>query len=241
MLGSVTTCNLVNPHNYNTNIEGGYIVHKITITPTEMTLHHFAAFLGTKFHWSVLKVPVDSRNEITFSTCKKGAGGEYPSVSSVCLYPHLLASVGAAFGSPVHRKNPKFYSPPKHMSTAGDVTPWHTTPFPPFLDFETDGGSLSNVSPFTVYLLCLLVPIYDARGSNFTFDKTGFNSLQKLPRYGAKGVKLRVDLSLETLVAVAYTANIYGVPPGISADTDMEGACPTLSLNVQFVILLGQL
>ena len=87
MLGSVATCNLGNPHNYNTNVEGGYIVRKITITPPEMTLRRFAAFLGTKFRWGVLKAPVDGGNEITFSTRKKGAGGEFPSISLCLLVP----------------------------------------------------------------------------------------------------------------------------------------------------------
>jgi len=75
MFGSVATCNLVNPHNYSANIEGGYIVRKITITPTEMTYRRFAGFLGAKFRWAALKAPVDGGNEVTFSTCKKGAGG----------------------------------------------------------------------------------------------------------------------------------------------------------------------
>jgi len=75
MLGSVATCNLVQPHNYSTNFEGGYIVCKITITPTEMTFRRFAGFMGAKFRWPALKAPVDGGNEITFSTRKKGAGG----------------------------------------------------------------------------------------------------------------------------------------------------------------------
>lgn len=74
MLGSVAACNLVQPHNYSTNVEGGYVVRKITITPTEMSLRRFAAFMGVKFNWPVLKAPVDGGNEITFSTRKKGAG-----------------------------------------------------------------------------------------------------------------------------------------------------------------------
>lgn len=95
--------------------------------------------------------------------------------------------------------------------------------------------------PFLKDLPLFLVPIYNARGSKFAFDKPSFDSLQKLPRYDPKNTKLRGDLPPESLVAVAYTANIYGVPPGPSRDADMEGACPTLSLNVQFIILLGQL
>jgi len=106
------------------------------------------------------------------------------------------------------------------------------------------------IATLLVHLLKLiLVPIYDARNSGFTFDKAGFESLKNLPQYRVKGVKQRVDLPAESLVAVAYTANIYGVPrSGASTDLDVtpEGssagdACPNLSLNVQFVILLGHL
>jgi len=93
----------------------------------------------------------------------------------------------------------------------------------------------------------LLVPIYDARNSRFTFDKAGFDSLKKLPQYRVQGVKQRTDLPAESLVAVAYTANVYGIPrSGASGDLDMSpessgDTCPNLSLNVQFVILLGHL
>lgn len=97
------------------------------------------------------------------------------------------------------------------------------------------------------------MPIYDTRNSDFTFDKAGFDSLKMLPQYKVKGVKQRVDLPPESLVVVAYTANIYGVPCssmlGALNDLDMTpestsgsgDACPTLSLNIQFVILVGHL
>ena len=75
MLGSVATCNLINSHNYSTNLEGGYIVRKIMITLTEMTFCCFTGFLGAKFRWPSLRAPVDGGNKITFSTRKKGAGG----------------------------------------------------------------------------------------------------------------------------------------------------------------------
>ena len=65
----------------------------------------------------------------------------------------MLVFVGGAFGSPVRGKNPKFYGPSKHTSAVGEVAPWHATPFPPFLDFETDGGSPLVVFLLMVYLL----------------------------------------------------------------------------------------
>ena len=94
------------------------------------------------------------------------------------------------------------------------------------------------------------MPIYDARNSDFTFDKAGFDRLKNLPQYRAQGVRHPVDLPADSLVAVAYTSNIYGVPhPSISATLgDLEAVsetssdvCPILSLNVQLVVLLGSL
>ena len=100
-------------------------------------------------------------------------------------------------------------------------------------------------------LIYILVPIYDARNSDFTFDKAGFDYLKNLPQYRVKGVRHPVDLPADSLVAVAYTSNIYGVPRSSfsAASGDLEAAsetsssdvCPILSLNVQLVVLLGSL
>lgn len=149
MLGSVATCNLVQPHNYSMNFEGGYIVRKITITPTEMTFRRFAGFLGAKFRWSALKAPVDGGNEITFSTRKKGAGGVLLAYS--WFVPDLfIYFVGGSIGSPqaVRVKNPKFYGPSASASGSKDIVPWYASPFPPFLDYDLEGVCCFVLLPF---------------------------------------------------------------------------------------------
>ena len=75
-------------------------------------------------------------------------------------------------------------------------------------------------------VLCFTVPIYDLRGSSFSFTKDDFDRLRSLPQFAIKGVPK--DLPVNSLVTVAHTVNSF------SGDGRR-----ILSLNVQFVLFHG--
>ena len=79
------------------------------------------------------------------------------------------------------------------------------------------------------------MPVYDARNIDFSFDEAGFHLIHNLPTYRPVGTHQLMDLPVDSVVAVAYTVNIWGIPEPSSSDL------PNLSLNIQFVLLLGML
>ncbi|KAF8805554.1 hypothetical protein BYT27DRAFT_7104166 [Phlegmacium glaucopus] len=87
---------------------------------------------------------------------------------------------------------------------------WYSKPFPTFLSFGEH------------------VPIYDLRGSSFSFKKEDFDSLRSLPQFELNG--LPRDLPGNSLVTVVHTVGSF-----------VGDGRKVLALNVQFVLFHGYL
>ena len=70
------------------------------------------------------------------------------------------------------------------------------------------------------------MPIYDLRGSSFSFQRDDFDRLRSLPQFKVDGVLK--DLPGDSLVTVAHTVNSF-----------VGDGRKVLSLNVQFVLFHG--
>ena len=74
----------------------------------------------------------------------------------------------------------------------------------------------------------VIVPIYDLRGSSFSFGKDDFDGLRGLPLFEVNGRPK--DLPGNSLVTVAHTVNLF-----------VGDGRKILSLKVQFVLFHGYL
>ncbi|PPQ82821.1 hypothetical protein CVT24_009883 [Panaeolus cyanescens] len=120
---------------------------------------------------------------------------------------------GAKISSPVKNKSSALYGPDSGDESSEPVSKsWYTTHiWPSVLDFDTN------------------VPIYDATGKDFLFDKASFENLRALPLYPRGKATQKLDIPVNSIVAVGFTSNLWG-----GSDTTAS----SLSLNVQFVIVL---
>jgi hypothetical protein len=85
-------------------------------------------------------------------------------------------------------------------------------------------------------LTTFLVHIYDAtREPTFEFNEASIGRIQSLPLY-AEG---DADLPPNSVALVAFSANTYAYK-GQNVDFVQQGL-PAISLNVQFVVHLGQI
>ncbi|KAF8798438.1 hypothetical protein BYT27DRAFT_7264998 [Phlegmacium glaucopus] len=101
-------------------------------------------------------------------------------------------------------KNKFFVKQAIPVTSAG----WYSKPFPGFLSFGEN------------------VPIYDLRGSSFSFRKEDFDELRHLPQFEFEGTPK--DLPGNSLVTIAHTVSSF-----------VGDGRKVLSLNVQFVLFHG--
>ena len=82
---------------------------------------------------------------------------------------------------------------------------------------------LKYLSVLSIVLYSTTVPIYDLRGSLFSFRREDFDGLRNLPQFNLDGVPK--DLPGDSLVTVAHTVSSF-----------VGDGRKILSLNVQFVM-----
>jgi len=245
MTGVVAWCDLVHGA-----VNANYVEYRrIGITPVGAEFDRLMSVLGNKFHRKTLHGPIDEGSIVNFSTRIKGAGSKYSSecISSSSLFLSALIIITGPQKASTPKRNPKMFA--KRQTT----TLWHAMPFPPFLDYEDNGGC--SLLLFWVFCIdCLRpVPIYDARQMGFNFEQKDFDGVRALPLFKEKPAFASIsDLPSQALVTVFYTANTYisknqvkrdgqaPQTPGASGAQELFGeSALVLSLNVQFVVLHG--
>jgi hypothetical protein len=231
MLGVVTECYLVNEGKGGSTLSP-YPVHKISIVPFAQEMRRETSLWGQLLGFHTISGTVSDYG-ITFSTRKKIPGSQ-------CLF---------IFCPPFSVFNLRFFSDSDAPTTPkkGSMSGLFMSVASPLASATSRQGNLGlsypgsrrfeeksmcsfcNYLHMTISLPLSAVPIYEGRlkkGPGFSFSKTDFDNLSRLPLYeGGKS-----DLPENALVAVGYTLNTYpGSQTGISF----------LSSNVQFAILLG--
>ncbi|PPR03027.1 hypothetical protein CVT24_012290 [Panaeolus cyanescens] len=146
----------------------------------------------------------------------------------------FLTETEVVFATTKNPTNPGVQSPvkPKTRRFYGTASKATSTPQ------ENLNGRPWYDNPFTQKSFADDIPIYDATQAGFAFDEEAFANLKSLPRYPHNLPNENLDAPTESIVAVAFTSSMYGAPSNPAA---ADVFVPLLTLNVQFVVVLGEL
>ncbi|KAK0495512.1 hypothetical protein EDD18DRAFT_1332351 [Armillaria luteobubalina] len=228
-VGVVTNCSLYNAaqqggYKSEAHVSGGKTYHSIRVMPLSQLWRRECTMLGLLFFLTLIKSSAISPEGIEFSTRPLAVGTSAYSNHNKCWYSFSLEchalTVRVPVPSPLLAKKP--------ASTTGKSSPSVRWPKSP-----SKSVGLGS-SPQREFYHCLgfddEVPIYDGRssqGRHFLFHQEDFDNLATMPRYHPAR-----DLDRFTLVAVGYTPSVWTVSSVLRE--------ARLSMNVQFVIVLGQ-